>query len=209
MTAILPASDKAAVSQALALLKAGDVVVFPTDTIYGIGASITHEAALQKIFTIKARPENKAIVVFVPDFEALEDICEGLSDERITVLRHFWPGQLTVIFNKKDTIPDWVTAGKATVAVRIPDSPLCMSLARQLGHPMAVTSANISSMPTPSTATEVAEQLSQALPLVLDGGPSPEQKPSTIIDFAQQPPRLLREGVLSFEHLKSFIPDLQ
>lgn len=209
MTEILAANDKAAVDQAVALLRKGDIVAFPTDTIYGIGASITHEAALEKIFTVKKRPANKAIVVFVPDFKSLGNICTALPANAKTIFQPFWPGQLTVIFNKKETLPDWVTAGKPTVALRIPNYSLCLDLTRRLGHPMAVTSANVSSMPTPLTAQGVAKALGGTIPLILDGGPSEHTKPSSLIDYTKKPPSLLREGLLTFSHLCPFIPDLQ
>jgi L-threonylcarbamoyladenylate synthase len=105
-------------------------------------------------------------------------------------------------------LPDDVTAGQPTVAVRIPDHPLCLELVIQVGRPLAVTSANLSGQPTPPTAQGVAEQLGPELPLALDGGPSPSTQPSTIIDLSVTPPRLLRQGVLSLALLKEFLPDL-
>jgi L-threonylcarbamoyladenylate synthase len=123
-------------------------------------------------------------------------------------LQTFWPGDLTVVLPKNSALPADVTAGENTVAIRIPNHPVCLELVIEVGHPLAVTSANLSGQPTPTTAQAVAEQLGGRILLVLDGGPSPTSQPSSIIDLSVSPPRLLRQGRLTLEALREFLPDL-
>ncbi len=209
MTEILPAADQTARKKAVNLLQKGDVVVFPTDTIYGIGASITKESGIEKIFEVKSRARNKPLIIYVANFEQLQQVTQEISESTIESLHKIWPGAMSGIFPKTDIVLPFVTSGKDTVAVRIPDHPLCLELVRQVGNPLAVTSANISGMETQKTAQAVAAQLGERVPLVLDGGPNPEQQPSTLVDFTESPARLLREGAWSFSKLRQAIPDLQ
>ena len=209
MTAILMAEDISAQNKAVHLLKQGDVVVFPTDTIYGIGASIAQESGIKKVFEVKSRSPNKPLIIYVASFDQLQHVTQDIPETTIESLRKIWPGAMSGIFAKTDVVPPFVTSGKDTVAVRIPDHPLCLELVRQVGAPLAVTSANISGMETQKTAPEVAAQLGERVPLVLDGGPNPEQQPSTLVDFTVSPAQLLREGAWSFSKLRQAIPDLQ
>lgn len=209
MTEILSVDDQIAQNKAVDLLKNGDVVVFPTDTIYGIGACIAEESGVQKIFDVKSRARHKPLIIYVASFEQLQQVAQKISETTIESLRNIWPGAMSGIFFKTETVPLFVTSGKNTVAVRIPNHQLCLELVRQVGHPLAVTSANISGMETQKTAPQVAKQLGKRVPLVLDGGQNPEQKPSTLVDFTKSPVRLLREGAWSFSRLYQAIPDLQ
>ena len=209
MTKILPANDRAAQNQAVNLLKNGDVVVFPTDTIYGIGASITQESGVQKIYEVKSRSPDKPLIIFIASLEQLPQITTNVPESVITSLGKLWPGGLSAIFPKNDFIPSFVTSGQDNVGVRIPNHPLCWQLVRQVGTPLAVTSANISGIDTPPTAPEISAQLGNRVPLVLDGGRNPQPQPSSIVDFTSSPPQLLREGVWSFSQLCQIIPDLQ
>ncbi|MDJ0616834.1 MAG: L-threonylcarbamoyladenylate synthase [Calothrix sp. MO_192.B10] len=209
MTEILPADNEAALKKAVDLLKNGDVVVFSTDTIYGIGASISKESGVKKIFEVKSRSPQKPLIIYVANFEQLQQVTQEISENTLQSLRKIWPGAMSGIFPKTEIVPSFVTSGKDTVAVRIPNHPLCLQLVRQVGAPLAVTSANVSGMETQKTAPEVAAQLGQRVPLVLDGGPNPEQQPSTLVDFTCSPAQLLREGAWSFSKLRQAIPDLQ
>lgn len=209
MTEILSADDLAAQSKAVDLLKNGDVVVFPTDTIYGIGASIAQESGIKKVFEVKSRSPDKPLIIYVASFEQLLEVTQGIPKSTMESLRKIWPGALSGIFAKTGIVPSFVTSGKDTVAVRIPNHPLCLELVRQVGAPLAVTSANVSGMETQDTAPEVAAQLGERVPLVLDGGSNPEQLPSTLVDFTGATARLLREGAWSFSKLRQAIPDLQ
>lgn len=210
MTEILPASDQAALTKAVDLLKNGDVVVFPTDTIYGIGASIGKESGVKKIFEVKSRSPEKPIMIYVTTLKQLEDFAREVQASTLESLKKIWPGGMAgIFFKKQDVIPSCVTSGKDTVAIRIPKHQLCLELVERVGYPLAVTSANISSMETPKTAPEVAAQLGERVPLVLDGGSSPQHQASTLVDFTGSTAQLLREGALPFSTLKQFIPDLE
>jgi L-threonylcarbamoyladenylate synthase len=191
------------------LLGKGDVVVFPTDTIYGIGASIAQESGIKKIFQVKSRSPQKPIMIYVTSFEQLQQVTQKIPGSTIESLRKIWPGAMSGIFPKTEIVPSFVTSGKDTVAVRIPNHQLCLELVRRVGHPLAVTSANISGMETQKTAPEVAAQLGEQVPLVLDGGPNPEQQPSTLVDFTGSTAQLLREGAFPESKLRQAIPDLR
>lgn len=209
MTTILPADNEAARKKAVDLLKNGDVVVFSTDTIYGIGASISQESGVKKIFEIKSRSPEKPLIIYVANLEQLQQVTREISENTLESLRKIWPGAMSGIFLKTEVVPSFVTSQKDTVAVRIPNHQLCLELVNRVGHPLAVTSANISGMETQKTAPKVAEQLGERVPLVLDGGPNPEQQPSTLVDFTSSPAQLLREGAWSYSKLRQAIPDLQ
>ena len=208
MTEILPADSPKAISRARRLLREGEVIAFPTDTLYGVGASAFQPAAVRTLFDVKQRPRDKAIPVFITQVDDLNLVARSVPNRVWPLLQKFWPGALTVVLPKVAALPADVTAGQDTVAVRIPDHPVALALVMELGRPLAVTSANLSGQPPPSTAQEVATQLGGRLPLILDGGPSPLAQPSTIIDLSVNPPRLLRKGALEVAALQKFLPDL-
>ena len=209
MTEILPTSSPKAIKLARRLLREGEVVAFPTDTVYGLGANAFERFAVRQIFAIKERPRDKALPVFIYQVDDLNLVARHVPNQAWLLLQAFWPGDLTVVLPKNPALPDDVTAGQNTVAVRVPNHPVCLELLTQVGRPLAVTSANVSGQPTPATAQAVAAQLRGRLPLVLDGGPSPTPQASTILDLSISPPRLLRQGRLTLEVLREYLPDLQ
>lgn len=209
MAKILPANSRKAIKLARHLLREGEVVAFPTDTVYGIGANAFERSAVRQIFEVKARPAKKAIPVFIYQIDDLNLVARDVPDRAWSLLQKFWPGALTVVLPKVAALPADVTAGQDTVAIRIPNHLVSLELVIQAGRPLAVTSANLSGRPTPGTAQGVAEQLGERVPLILDGGTSPTSQPSTIIDLSCSPPRVLRPGVLSTAALKEFLPDLE
>ncbi len=208
MTDILPADSPQGIKVARRLLREGEVVAFPTDTVYGLGALAFENFAVRQIFIAKGRPPDKAIPIFIHQLNDLNLVARRVPSEAWPVLQQFWPGDLTVVLLKNPKLPADVTAGQDTVAVRIPDHPVCQELVIKVGRPLAVTSANLSGQPTPVTAEAVAAQLRGRIPLVLDGGPSPSTLPSSIIDLTTTPPRLLRQGRLGLETLQEFLPSL-
>ncbi len=208
MTEILPANSAKAIKLARTLLREGEVIAFPTDTVYGVGANAFERFAVRQLFEVKQRPPDKAIPVFITQIDDLNQVARGVPNSAWRFLQHFWPGALTVVLPKAPHLPPDVTAGEETVAVRLPDHPLCHELVIKTGHPLAVTSANLSGRPAPTTAQEVAAQLRGRIPLILDGGPTPTSKPSSIVDLSVSPPRLLREGDLSLAVLREFLPAL-
>lgn len=208
MTDILPATSPKAVKLARRLLREGELVAFPTDTVYGLGANAFERYAVRQIFAVKERPPDKGLPVFIYQLDDLNLVARRVPNQAWSLLQQFWPGDLTVVLPKNPSLPDEVTSGQPTVAVRIPNHPVCLDLVTQVGRPLAVTSANLSGRPAPTTAQAVAEQLGDRIPLILDGGPSQIELPSSIVDLSASPPRLLRQGRLTLDMLKEYLPDL-
>ncbi len=206
MTDILPATSPKAVKLARRLLREGELVAFPTDTVYGLGANAFERYAVRQIFAVKERPPDKGLPVFIYQLDDLNLVARRVPNQAWSLLQQFWPGDLTVVLPKNPSLPDEVTSGQPTVAVRIPNHPVCLDLVTQVGRPLAVTSANLSGRPAPTTA--LAEQLGDRIPLILDGGPSQIELPSSIVDLSASPPRLLRQGRLTLDMLKEYLPDL-
>jgi len=209
MTEILPATSPKAMKLARRLLREGEVVAFPTDTVYGVGANAFERFAVREVFAVKERPLDKGLPVFIYQVDDLNLVARDVPNQAWPLLQKLWPGALTVVLRKNAALPDDVTGGQETVAIRIPDHPVSLDLVIEVGRPLAVTSANLSGQPTPRTAQGVAAQLGSHIPLILDGGPSPSSQPSTIIDLSGSPPRLLRQGDLTIEALREFLPDLE
>ncbi|MHA1303430.1 MAG: L-threonylcarbamoyladenylate synthase [Candidatus Heimdallarchaeaceae archaeon] len=197
------------IEQAVLYLKSGDVIAFPTDTVYGVGANVFDEQAVNKIFEIKQRPRDKPINVLISSMDQLEQLIEGINPLAERLFRLFWPGALTLILLKKDSVPEVVTAGKYTIGVRMPKNPVALKIIEELGSPLAATSANISGKKSPLNAKEVFEQLGGRIPLILDGGETQERVESTILDLSSKKPKILREGGIPSEKLKRVISDFQ
>ncbi|MBL8062806.1 MAG: threonylcarbamoyl-AMP synthase [Anaerolineales bacterium] len=200
-TEIIPANE---LTHALNVLQKGGIVAFPTDTVYGLGALAFHNPAIESIYTAKDRPIEKAIPILIGDLAALDDVGMDIPNMALRFATRFWPGPLTCVVPKKPTLPPAVSA-TSTVAVRIPDHPDALALLRAAG-PLAVTSANISGQPSPTTAQEVYRQLNGRIPLILDGGQTPGGVPSTLVDCTGDHPTILREGPISLEELIASLP---
>jgi L-threonylcarbamoyladenylate synthase len=200
-TEIIPASE---IQTALKILQSGGIVAFPTDTVYGLGALAFNNAAIESIFTAKDRPIEKAIPILIGDLSDLDRVAEDIPDMALRFAARFLPGPLTCVVPKKHSLPSAVSATH-TVAIRIPDHPDARALLRAAG-PMAVTSANISGQPSPSTAQEVYEQLNERIPLILDGGKTQGGVPSTLVDCTGEKPIILREGPISLAELLTVFP---
>jgi L-threonylcarbamoyladenylate synthase len=195
-TAMLSASDPAAVARAAALLRAGDLVAFPTDTVYGVGVLFSNAAAVQRIYVAKGRPETKGIPILLASLADLHLVVSNVSTGAECLMAVFWPGPLTLILPKSPAVPPAVTQ-TASVAVRIPDHPLTRALIAQVGIPLAVTSANRSGEPATTDPAVVLRSLEGRIAAVLDGGIAPGSVPSTIVDCTAEPPRILRPGPIS------------
>jgi L-threonylcarbamoyladenylate synthase len=191
------------IARAVALLRAGELVAFPTDTVYGVGAIAWDEAAVAKLYTAKLRPADKAIPILLADPDDLALVTRELSPAVMRVAAAFWPGPLTVIVPSSPRVSAEVTAGGDTVAVRVPDHPLARKLIRMAGAPLATTSANLSGRPSPVTAQEVAVQLEGRIALIVDGGACPGGAPSTIVDLSGEVPRILRAGPITLEQISA------
>ena len=200
-TEIISADHSQAIKRALETLLKGGLVAFPTDTVYGLGALAFDGKAVESIYLAKDRPIEKAIPVLIGDAADLEKVSDDITDVTRRLVSRFWPGPLTVIVPKKPTLPEAVSA-TFTVGVRIPDHPVARELLRAAG-PMAVTSANISGQPSPSTAREVFNQLNGRIELIIDGGRTPGGVPSTLVDCSGEEIKVLRDGPISLEQILS------
>jgi L-threonylcarbamoyladenylate synthase len=198
-TEIIAADSPISIQRALDVLQAGGLVAFPTDTVYGVGALAFDGKAVESIYTVKDRPIEKAIPVLIGD---VEDINKPASEVLLMARKlaeRYWPGPLTIILPKRFGLPDSVSATN-TVGVRVPDHLAARSVLRAAG-PMAVTSANISGQPSPSTAEEVFVQLNGRIALILDGGRTPGGVPSTVVDCTGTNPTIIREGPISLHDI--------
>jgi L-threonylcarbamoyladenylate synthase len=199
MTKLLPANGES-IQVALNILRNGGLVAFPTDTVYGVGALAFDGKAVESIYTAKDRPIEKAIPVLIADAEDVEKVGMDIPDLAYKIAARFWPGPLTCIVPKQPTLPASVSATN-TVGVRVPDHEVARALLRAVG-PMAVTSANISGQPSPSTAQEVLAQLGGRIDLIIDGGTTPGGVPSTLVDCTGPEMKILREGPISLESIQ-------
>ncbi|MGE5248748.1 MAG: L-threonylcarbamoyladenylate synthase [Bacteroidota bacterium] len=195
----IPAAEAGAIPRALAILHAGGLVAFPTDTVYGVGCLAFDGIAIESIYAAKARPPEKAIPVLISDVEELEKVAGEVPLMARRLAARFWPGPLTLIVPRAPALPPQASATD-TIAVRVPDHPVARLLLHLAG-PLAVTSANLSGKPSPVTAGEVLSQLGGRIPLILDGGETPGGLPSTLVDCMGERPLVLREGPLSLGSL--------
>ena len=188
--------------EAIAVLRRGGVVAFPTDTLYGLGADALNTRAVERLFSIKARPRDMALPLLLADVEDISSVAIDIPDEAWLLAKRFLPGPLTLLLYKARHIPDIVTAGSPKVAVRVPDHPVPRALAKGLGRPITGTSANLSGSPGATIASQVREQLGSAVELIIDGGPTPGDTPSTVVDVTEEGLRVVREGVISGHDLE-------
>lgn len=186
-----------ALRQASSQIRRGQIVAARTDTLYGLLADASNEAAVRRVFRAKGRPESKPILVLVDSRAQLARLVRSFPPEFSVLARAFWPGPLTVVLPASDRASSLVTANTGTVAVRLPDSPLVRSLARHAGRALTGTSANLSGWRGARSADEVVSQLRYRVPLVLDSGRVSKSEPSTIVDLTGDVPRILRRGRVS------------
>ena len=196
---VLPMSDPAALEEALRLLRAGAVIAFPTDTVYGVGATGLDPAAVAHLFAVKDRPLTQPIPLLLADADGLPGVSAAIPPAAETLAARFWPGGLTLVVPAAPHLPANLLAGGSTVAVRVPDHSPLRRLIRALAQPLAATSANQHGGPNPRSADDVLTQLGDRLALILDGGPTPGDVPSTIVDVTGPEPRILRQGVALIE----------
>ena len=189
------------IRRAVEALHRGQVIAFPTDTVYGVGAHAFLPQAVEQLYVAKQRPRDKAIPLLLPDLDALADVAASIPDAAYALAEHFWPGALTLILRRTSVVPNVVTSGGETVAVRIPDHPVTQALLAALGAPLASTSANLSGQPAPDTADGVWAQLAGRIGLLLDGGTCPGGLSSTIVDLTTPALKVLRLGGISEQQL--------
>ena len=198
-TEIIAGNSPESIQQALEVLQAGGLVAFPTDTVYGVGALAFDGKAVESIYKAKDRPVEKAIPVLLGDIEDINKVASEVPRMAKKLADRFWPGPLTIIVPKQISLPNSVSATN-TVGVRVPDHIIARNVLRAAG-PMAVTSANLSGQPSPSTAQEVFAQLNGRIALILDGGKTPGGVPSTVVDCTGAKPVISREGPITFDEI--------
>ena len=190
------APSSAALADAVAALRAGRVIAFPTETFYGLGAAALMPAAVRHIFEVKGRPEDKPLLVLVDSIAMVERLAVEVPERARALMTRHWPGALTLVLPARPDVPSGVTAGSGTVGVRLSAHPVAQALVRALGQPITAPSANPSGQPPPSTAAEVLAYFPSGLAIVLDGGATAGGAPSTVVDVTVDPPRVLRAGAV-------------
>jgi len=190
------------VEQGISILKQGGIVAFPTDTVYGLGACISIGYAVERVYRVKERPRSMALPLLLADASQIGEVAEPVPLIAWLLADKFLPGALTMVLHKSESVPDIITGGGTTVAVRIPAHPVPVALARGLGAPIVGTSANLSGKPSALTADEVYAQLGDKVDLIIDGGRCPGGKESTIIDLTGETPVVLREGAILRKELE-------
>ena len=201
MSGKLPVDIQEQIDRGISILRQGGVVAFPTDTVYGLGAGADLYQAVERVYRIKGRPQNMALPLLLADTSQISEVAESVPPVAWLLARSFLPGALTLVLPKSSSVPDIITAGGKTVAVRIPAHPVPVALAEDLG-PIVGTSANLSGKPSALTAEEVYSQFGDKIDLVIDGGRCPGSRESTIVDVTGEVPKVLREGAISREELK-------
>ena len=195
--------DPAAIDEAARVLRRGGLVAFATETVYGLGAVATDEKAVARIYAAKGRPAINPLIVHVADIEQARSCATDWPDAAEILASRFWPGPLTIVLNRTERIPDIVSAGKATVGLRIPASDVARRLIEQTGEPLAAPSANRSNRLSPTRAEHVLGDLDGLIDMVIDSGPTNVGLESTVLDVTRDPPRLLRPGPITRSDLES------
>jgi len=195
----------AAIEQAACLLKGGNLVAFPTETVYGLGANALDACAVERIFAVKGRPSDNPLIVHLAGTEQLAALAVNIPPEAWLLAGRFWPGPLTLVLESSNIVPAQVTGGLGSVALRVPAHPLALALLRQAGLPVAAPSANLSGRPSPTTAAHVLEDLAGRIEAVLDGGPCAVGVESTVLDIRGGRPVILRPGGVTAEEVSVFL----
>ncbi|RMG20890.1 MAG: threonylcarbamoyl-AMP synthase [Methanobacteriota archaeon] len=195
--------------EAAELIRKGEIVAFPTETVYGLGADATNAKAIEKIFMAKERPSDNPLIVHVVGMDMLKKCVDDLPEIAKQLIDKFWPGPLTLVLKRSEYISDMVTKGLDTVAIRSPNHPVAQALITLSQRPIAAPSANLSGRPSPTSASHVIEDLEGRIPLVIDGGATQVGVESTVISLVSHPPTLLRPGGITKEQLLKIIPNLE
>lgn len=199
--------DKA-LEESAKLLKDGEVVGIPTETVYGLAANALDEKAVKKIFQAKGRPSDNPLIVHISKFEDLEPLVSEIPEKVRVMAEHFWPAPLTMIMKKSDKVSEVVSGNLDTVAIRMPKSDYARAIIEACGLPLAAPSANLSGSPSPTNAKYVFDDMNGRIPLIIDGGNCEIGVESTVISFAEDPPRLLRPGGVTLEEMTALIGEI-
>lgn len=194
--------------EAAKAIREGNVVAIPTETVYGLAGSIFDEKAIKEIFVAKGRPQDNPLIAHISSIEQINDICLDFPEEAKKLANKFWPGPLTMILKRKPCVPDTVTAGLETVAVRYPSHPVAKAIIKETGNPLVAPSANLSGKPSTTSVKHCIKDLTGRIPLIIDGGECEFGLESTIIDASTTPMVLLRPGAISIEEILEIVPEL-
>lgn len=203
-TLMLTAND---IETAAEIIKNGGLVAIPTETVYGLAADALNGKAVEKIFRAKGRPMDNPLIVHIADIDDIYKLVSDFPEKAQRLVKKFWPGALTIILPKSDIIPDEVSAGLSTVAVRFPSNPIAQELIKN-SVPLAAPSANLSGSPSPTNAKHVADDMNGRIDAIIDGGECDVGVESTVITLATNPPRLLRPGGITLEQLRETIGEV-
>ena len=197
--------DKTQIAEAATILRQGGLVGFPTETVYGLGANGLDEQAVKNIFTAKGRPSDNPLILHIHDAAKLQEIVQHIPDSAKLLMKKYWPGPLTLVFEKQLHIPGNVTAGLSTVAVRMPNNEIALELLKAFNIPVAAPSANLSGRPSSTRVDHVLEDLAGKVDAIIDGGDSVIGIESTVLDVTTTPPTLLRPGFISKADIESVL----
>lgn len=201
--------DSEKIREAAEIIRQGGLVAFPTETVYGLGADGLNSDASKKIYAAKGRPSDNPLILHISSIKALDDLTEGDSPLGMKLAQAFWPGPLTLIFQKSSKVPLETTGGLNTVAIRMPSHPIAYELIRQSGAYIAAPSANASGRPSPTTAEHVLEDMDGRIEMIIDGGKADIGLESTIVDVTGEVPVILRPGFITLEDIKEIVGEAE
>ena len=201
--------DDVIIERASSLIRSGEIVAFPTETVYGLGANALDPLAISKIYQIKGRPSDNPLIVHIGDLNMLSGLVSTIPPREMRMIKKFWPGPITLIFKKSKSVPKITTGGLGTVAVRMPRNKIALALIKRSGLPIAAPSANLSGKPSPTNASHVKEDLDGKVKLILDGGRTEIGIESTVIDMTPRIPVILRPGGISKERIEDEIGEVR
>ncbi|ASJ02281.1 threonylcarbamoyl-AMP synthase [Thermococcus profundus] len=212
MTVVIPMRDgldERRLRVAARFIREGELVAFPTETVYGLGGDALNRDAVLKIFKAKGRPADNPLIVHIADFEMLYELAREVPKEAELLAKRFWPGPLTLVLPKAEKVPKETTGGLDSVAVRMPSHEIALALIRESGRPIAAPSANISGKPSPTLAEHVIDDFYGRIACIVDGGETPIGVESTVIDLTSWPPVLLRPGGLPLEEIEKAVGEIE
>ena len=208
MPAKLPQGIQQQVVKGISILRKGGIVAFPSDTVYGLGAGANLHQAVERIYQLKGRPRGMALPLLLAHISQIDEVAESVPPIAWLLARRFLPGALTLVLPRSGSVPDIITGGGMTVAVRVPAHPIPVALVDGLGMPIVGTSTNLSGKPSALTAGEAYSQFGDKIDLVVDGGRCPGGRESTVVDVTGERPVVLREGAISYDKLKQVCGDI-
>lgn len=204
----LDVPEKSVIASAADVIRNGGLIVYPTETLYGIGVDARNAFAVRKVIAAKRRQEAKPILVLADSIEMVKTLTDEIPEKAFVLMKRFWPGPLTIVFKAAANIPEEITQRSGTIGIRIPDNQFCIELIKACACPLTSTSANVSGEPVHRMLTDIRQALGSGIDLYINAGTLPESKPSTVISIVDDPPKLIREGVISFEDVQSVLSQI-